>query len=43
MKHTHKLAFALALLASPVAAQEQLSIATGGTGGVLLSHGGWFG
>src|SRR5210317_1968838 len=40
MKHTHKLAFALALLASPVAAQEQLSIATGGTGGVYYPMGG---
>ena len=40
MKHTHKLAFALALLATPVAAQEQLSIATGGTGGVYYPMGG---
>jgi len=40
MKHTHKLAFAFALLSSPVAAQEQLSIATGGTGGVYYPMGG---
>ncbi|MCV2876565.1 TAXI family TRAP transporter solute-binding subunit [Rhodobacteraceae bacterium XHP0102] len=40
MKHSHKLAFALALLASPVVAQEQLSIATGGTGGVYYPMGG---
>ncbi|WP_417586557.1 TAXI family TRAP transporter solute-binding subunit [Pararhodobacter oceanensis] len=40
MKHTPLLAAALALTAAPVLAQSQLSIATGGTGGVYYPMGG---
>jgi len=40
MKHSTLLAAALALTASPVFAQMQLSVATGGTGGVYYPMGG---
>jgi hypothetical protein len=40
MKHSHILAAAFAVVASPALAQMQLSVATGGTGGVYYPMGG---